>query len=45
MDTFKAISIIKTVTKLSCEAFRGELAENPVAPGKIHSQGNTVPSQ
>lgn len=45
VDTFKAISIVKTNTELLCEAFRGELVENPGAPGKIRSQGNTVPSQ
>lgn len=42
VETFKAISIVKTNTELPCEAFRGELAENPGAPGKIHSQENTV---
>ena len=42
VETFKAISIVKTNTDLSCEAFRGELAENPGVPGKIRSQGNTV---
>jgi len=45
VDTFKAISIVETNTELSCEPFRGELAENPGAPGKIHSEGNAVPPQ
>jgi hypothetical protein len=38
VDTFEAILILKTNIELSCEEFRGELAANPAAPRKIHSQ-------